>query len=131
VSITYAELGELREGSYIVIDGEPCKIVEMSKAKTGKHGSAKVHIVAIGMFTGSRKTLVAPSDQRVEVPIIEKRSAQVLAITGNTIQLMDLENYETFEVDMPEDKNLASKLTPGSEVEYWVIMGRRKIIRVK
>ena len=131
MSITYAELGELREGSYIVIDGEPCKIVEMSKAKTGKHGSAKVHIVAIGMFTGSRKTLVAPSDQRVEVPIIEKRSAQVLAITGNTIQLMDLENYETFEVDMPEDKNLASKLTPGSEVEYWVIMGRRKIIRVK
>ena len=131
MSITYAELGELRTGSYIVIDGEPCKIVEMSKAKTGKHGSAKVHIVAIGMFTGSRKTLVAPSDQRVEVPIIEKRSAQVLAITGNTIQLMDLENYETFEVDMPEDKNLASKLTPGSEVEYWVIMGRRKIIRVK
>lgn len=131
MSITYAELGELREGSYIVIDGEPCKIVEMSKAKTGKHGSAKVHIVAIGMFTGSRKTLVAPSDQRVEVPIIEKRSAQVLAITGNTVQLMDLENYETFEVDMPENKSLASKLTPGSEVEYWVIMGRRKIIRVK
>jgi len=131
VSITYAELGELREGSYIVIDGEPCKIVEMSRAKTGKHGSAKVHIVAIGMFTGSRKTLVAPSDQRVEVPIIEKRTAQVLAITGNTLQLMDLESYETFEVDMPEDKSLASKLVPGSEVEYWVIMGRRKIIRVK
>ncbi|RLG88928.1 MAG: translation initiation factor IF-5A [Thermoprotei archaeon] len=131
MSITYAELGELREGSYIVIDGEPCKIVEMSRAKTGKHGSAKVHIVAIGMFTGSRKTLVAPSDQRVEVPIIEKRTAQVLAITGNTLQLMDLESYETFEVDMPEDKSLASKLVPGSEVEYWVIMGRRKIIRVK
>jgi translation initiation factor 5A len=126
----YAELGDLREGSFILIDGEPCKIVEMSKAKTGKHGSAKAHVVAIGIFSGNKKTLVAPVSQRVEVPIIDKRTGQVIAVTGDAIQLMDLETYETFEVEIPKDEELADKLQPGAEVEYWEVMGRRKIIRV-
>ncbi|RLG75141.1 MAG: translation initiation factor IF-5A [Thermoprotei archaeon] len=130
MSTMYAELGSLKPGSFIVIDGEPCRIVEMSKAKTGKHGSAKAHIVAIGIFSGSKKTLVAPVDQRIEVPIIDKRTAQVIAITGDTLQLMDLETYETFEVDMPKEEEIRSKLAPGAEVEYWEVMGRRKIMRV-
>jgi translation initiation factor 5A len=130
LSTTYAELGELREGSFVVIDGEPCRIVEVSKAKTGKHGSAKAHVVAIGLFSGSKKTLIAPVDQKVEVPIIDKRSAQVLAISGNTVQLMDLESFETFEAELPSGE-LSGKLAPGVEVEYWVIMGRRKIVRIK
>lgn len=130
MSTTYAELGELREGSFVVIDGEPCRIVEVSKAKTGKHGSAKAHVVAIGLFSGSKKTLIAPVDQKVEVPIIDKRSAQVLAISGNTVQLMDLESFETFEAELPSGE-LSGKLAPGVEVEYWVIMGKRKIVRIK
>ncbi len=130
MSTTYAELGELREGSFIVVDGEPCRIVEISRAKTGKHGSAKAHVVAIGIFTGDKKTVIAPVDQRVEVPMIDKRSAQVIAITGSTIQLMDLESYETFETELPSG-DLAGKLVPGVEVEYWEIMGRRKIVRTK
>ena len=130
MSTMYAELGSLKPGSFIVIDGEPCRIVEMSKAKTGKHGSAKAHVVAIGIFSGSKKTLVAPVDQRVEVPIIDKRTAQVIAITGDTLQLMDLETYETFEVDIPKEEEIRSKLAPGAEVEYWEVMGRRKIMRV-
>ncbi len=131
MSITYAELGELKEGSYVVIDGEPCRVVEISKAKTGKHGSAKVHLVAIGLFSGSRKTLVGPVDQRVEVPIIEKKVGQVTAMYDNLVQIMDLETYETFEVDKPSDPSIAEKLAPGKEVEYWVVMGRRMIVRVR
>ena len=130
MSSMYAELGDLKVGNFIVIDGEPCRIVEMSKAKTGKHGSAKAHVVAIGIFSGNKKTLVAPVSQRVEVPVIDKRTAQVIAVTGDNIQLMDLETYETFEVDMPEEEDLRSKLQPGAEVEYWEVMGRRKIMRV-
>ncbi len=130
MSTMYAELGELKVGSFIVIDGEPCRIVEITKAKTGKHGSAKAHVVAIGIFSGSKKTLVAPVSQRVEVPIIDKRTAQVLAVMGDTVQLMDMETYETFEVEMPEEEEIRSKLQPGAEVEYWEAMGRRKIMRV-
>ncbi len=131
MSVTYATLGELKVGSYIVIDGEPCRIVEISKAKTGKHGSAKAHVVAISLFTGAKKTLTAPVDARVEVPHIEKRYGQVLADTGDTVQVMDLDTYETFEIEKPKDEELRSKLKPGVEVEYWVVMGRRMIMRVR
>lgn len=131
MSVNYATLGELKKGSYIVIDGEPCKIVEITKAKTGKHGSAKAHVVAIGVFSGQKKTFVAPVDSRVQVPVIEKRLAQVLADMGDSIQLMDLETYDTFDVEKPDDPQLADKLKPGVQVEYWLIMGRPKIVRVR
>ena len=130
MSTMYAELGSLKNGNFIVIDGEPCRIVEITKAKTGKHGSAKAHVVAIGIFTGNKKTLVAPVSQRVEVPIIDKRTAQVIAVTGDTVQLMDLETYETLESKMPEEPEIKGKLQPGAEVEYWEVMGKRKIMRV-
>lgn len=130
MSVEYAELGELKEGSYIVIDGEPCKIVEMTRAKTGKHGSAKAHVVAIGIFSNARKTLVAPVDQRVEVPIVAKKTAQVIAVLGDRVQLMDLETYETFEAELPREENVASRIKTGSEVEYWEVLGVRKIMRV-
>lgn len=127
----YGELGDLKEGNYVVIDGEPCRVVEVSRAKTGKHGSAKVHLVAIGMFTGSRKTIVGPTDQRVEIPIINKRYAQVIALLGDKVQLMDLETFETFEIDMPREDDIRAKLSPGVEVEYWEVMGRRFIHRIR
>ena len=132
MSKTYATLGELKTGNFIMIDGEPCKIVSISKAKTGKHGSAKANVVAISLLTGSKKTFVAPVDTRVEVPIIEKRVGQVLAVTGDTIQLMDMESYDTFEVPMPEEEELRSKIEPGVEVEYWVLPpGVYKIMRIR
>jgi len=131
MSITYAELGELREGSYIIIDGEPCRIVEISKAKTGKHGSAKAHVVAVSIISGARKTLVAPVDTRVEVPIIDKRTGHVIAISGSTVQVMDSETYETFEIPIPTDKDLASRIAVGKDVEYWVVMNNRIIVNVR
>ncbi|MCE4620817.1 MAG: translation initiation factor IF-5A [Desulfurococcales archaeon] len=131
MSVDYATLGDLKKGSYIVIDGEPCRIVEISRAKTGKHGSAKAHVVAIGVFSGQKKTLVAPVDTRVQVPIIEKRIGQVIADLGDSIQIMDMETYDTLEVEKPEDENLRSKLEPGAQVEYWLIMGRAKIMRLR
>jgi len=131
MSVTYASLGDLKKGSYIVIDGEPCRIVEVSRAKTGKHGSAKAHVVAIGVFSGQKKTLVAPVDTRVQVPVIEKRLGQVLADMGDMLQIMDLETYDTFEIEKPDDEQLLAKIEPGVTVEYWLIMGRPKIIRVR
>ena len=131
MSVTYATLGELRPGSYIVIEGEPCRIVEMSKAKTGKHGSAKAHVVAVCLFSGNKRTLTAPVDTRVEVPIIDKRVGQVIADMGDMVQIMDMETFETFEVEKPKDEELANKLQPGVEVEYWVVMGRYMIMKVR
>lgn len=124
------DINELKEGSYVVIDGEPCRVVEVSKAKTGKHGSAKVNVVAISIFSGAKKTLMAPSGTPVEVPVIEKRVGQVLSVRQSIVQVMDLESFETFEMEMPQEQELVNKLSPGVNVEYWIIMGKRKIVRV-
>ncbi|AFZ70862.1 translation initiation factor eIF-5A [Caldisphaera lagunensis DSM 15908] len=132
MSVQFATLGDLKKGSYIVIDNEPCRVVEITKAKTGKHGSAKAHVVAVSLFTGQKKTLIAPTDTQVQVPIIEKRNGQVLADLGNNLQVMDMESYDTIEVEKPNDEpELLEKLKPGVEVEYWLIMGKAKIVRIR
>jgi len=130
MSKVYETLGNLKIGSFIVIDGEPCRIVEMSRAKTGKHGSAKANVVAIGLFSKAKKTLVAPVDTQVEVPVIEKQVGQIIADMGTMYQVMDMETYETFEVEKESiEEDVRDKLKVGSEVEYWVVMGKRLIVR--
>jgi len=126
-----AEAGSLKPGSFIILNGEPCKIVSSEKSKPGKHGSAKVRIVALGIFDGVKRTFVGPADAQVEVPIIEKKTGQIISISPHGVQIMDLETYETFEIPPPDEKEIKSKLAPGAEVEYWKIMGRVKIMRVK
>jgi translation initiation factor 5A len=126
-----ADLSSLKIGSYIIIDGEPCKIVEYDKSKTGKHGSAKARIVAIGVFDGSKKSLLSPVASMVEVPLIEKKSGQVISITGNLLQIMDLETFETFELPFPKEDEVAKLISQGTEVEYWNVLGKSKIMRVK
>ncbi|MUN28016.1 translation initiation factor IF-5A [Sulfuracidifex metallicus] len=131
MSITYTTVGELKVGSYVVIDNEPCRVVDITKAKTGKHGSAKANVVAVSIFSGAKKTLMAPVDQQVEVPMIDKRVGQVIADMGDKLQLMDMESFETFDIEKPTEEEIVSKIKSGVEVEYWLIMGRRKIVRVK
>ncbi|AAY80649.1 translation initiation factor IF-5A [Sulfolobus acidocaldarius] len=131
MSIQYTTVGDLKVGSYVMIDGEPCRVVEITKAKTGKHGSAKANVVAIGLFTGQKRSLMAPVDQQVEVPIIEKHVGQILADKGDNLTIMDLESYETFDLEKPTENEIVSKIRPGAEIEYWSVMGRRKIVRVK
>lgn len=126
-----AEIGSLRVGSYVIVDDEPCRIVELTKSKPGKHGSAKARVVAIGVFDNVKRSFVKPVNAQVEVPIIDKRSGQVIAVLPSAVQVMDLETYEVFEAPMPEDKELASKLSSGVEIEYWRILGRTKLVRTK
>ena len=125
------DVGSLKIGHYVVVDGEPCKIVEYEKSKPGKHGAAKARIVAISALTGQKKNVISPVDGKIEVPMIDKKTAQVISISGNVLQLMDMENYQTFETDMPEDEELRGKLASGLEVEYWNMLGKNKIVRVK
>ena len=124
------ELGALKVGSYIIIDGEPCRIMSYTKSKPGKHGSAKARIVAIGVFDDAKRTLVKPVNAQVEVPIIEKKAGQVIALLPAAVQVMDLETYEIIEAPLPEEE-ISSKLASGIEIEYWRILGRTRIMRTK
>ena len=125
------EVGSLKIGQYVIIDGEPCRIVEYEKSKPGKHGAAKARIVGISAFTGQKKNLISPVDARVEVPMIEKKTGQIISIGGSLVQLMDMEDYATFETPPPDDPELKASLAAGVEVEYWDVLGRKMIVRRK
>jgi translation initiation factor 5A len=129
-----AELGSVKVGGYIIIDGEPCRVVSQDHFKPGKHGSAKVRLVAISILTGGKKSYVAPAESRVDIPMIDKRSGQVTSIMDGTVQIMDLATFEVLETPKPSPEEMAElggSLTAGAEVEYWSMMGRNKIMRVK
>jgi translation initiation factor 5A len=124
-----AEVRELKVGRYVLIDDEPCKIMSISTSKPGKHGEAKARIDAVGIFDEQKRSVVHPVKHKVGVPIIDKRSAQILALMGaDVVQLMDMETYETFEMPIPEE--LKGQLEPGKEILYLQAMGKRKITRV-
>ncbi len=125
------DVGSLRVGGYMLVDNEPCRIVDITKSKPGKHGSAKARIVAIGVFDGVKRSIVKPVDANAEVPLIEKRTGQVFAVAPSSIQIMDLETYEYLDAPYPEEEELKAKIVAGVEIEYWRIMGKLKIIRTK
>lgn len=125
---TIQEIRELRVNRYMIIDDEPCRIVEMKTSKPGKHGEAKARIVAIGVFDNQKRSIVHPVKHKVQVPMIDKRTAQILSLLGSEVQLMDTESYETFNLPVPEE--LQNSLEPGAELKYLEAMGRRKITRV-
>lgn len=121
-----AEVRELKVGRYMLIDDAPCKIVEITMSKPGKHGEAKGRIVAIGIFDNQKRSVVYPVKHKVKVPIIEKKNAQVLSVANNEVQLMDSETFETFVVQV--DPTEIDRIKPGTEVSYWEAMGVRKIM---
>jgi translation initiation factor 5A len=130
------ELGSLKVGSYILLPvsdqptGEPCRITEYDTSKPGKHGSAKARIVAVGIYDGQKRPHVGPVSMQVHVPLIDKRTGQIISIVGSKIQVMDSETFETIDVDMINEE-LEGTLDQGKDIEYWNVMGRTKIMRIK
>ncbi|MFB6307853.1 MAG: translation initiation factor IF-5A [Haloarculaceae archaeon] len=119
------EVRELDEGSYVMMEETPCKITSYSTAKPGKHGSAKARIDGKGVFDGKKRSLSQPVDAKVWVPIIERKQGQVVSVTGDDAQVMDLETYDTFTMLVPDDETLE----PDDEIEYLEYEDQRKIVQ--
>jgi translation initiation factor 5A len=119
------EIRTLKQGRYIIIDDEPSTIVNLEKSKPGKHGSAKARIDAIGVFDGQKRSIVQPVSAKVYVPIVERKGAQIISVLGNVAQLMDLNDYSTFEIEIPQEH--MGKLEAGKDVTYLESMGKRKL----
>lgn len=130
---TKVQVSKLKPGRYILIDGEPCRIGNITVSSPGKHGSAKARIEAVGIFDGKVRSMVKPTSAEVEVPIIDKRTAQVIALTPDTVQLMDMETYELYDVprNTGVDGSIKDQLREGINVEYWETLGRIKIMKLK
>jgi translation initiation factor 5A len=131
VSIKKAEAKSLKPGAYMLIDDEPCRVVSMDKSKPGKHGAAKANIIAVGFFDNRKRNVIMPADRMVDVPVIDKRSATVIAEMGENYSLMDSETFETYDIPKPTDPEILSQIELNISVEVWFLMGRRIITRVK
>lgn len=123
------QAGDLRVGSYIILDNIACVVRDIQTSKTGKHGSSKCRIEAVSIVSGQKKIHLCPASDNVQVPIIEKKNAQVLSVHGNTANVMDTENYETFDIKISEE--FKDKLKEGNIVNYWIIMDEKVIMQVK
>lgn len=117
---------EIKPGTNILVDGIACTVKSIDISKTGKHGHSKCRIEAIGILNKQKKVFVIPGHERVEVPIVDKRKAQVLSI-GNKVSVMDSDTFETLEVACPED--VKSELKENSIIEYWDVEGEKIIKR--
>ncbi len=118
------EVKNLKEGKYVIIDDEACVIKSISKSKPGKHGSAKARVEAIGLFDGQKRSFIGSVANKIYMPIVERKNAQVLSITGSIAQLMDMGDFTTFEITIPED--LKERVKEGEEVSYITALGKIK-----
>ncbi len=126
---TTATIKDLKPGNFVLIDGVPCRVEKVSVSVAGKHGSAKARLEAIGLFDGRRRSIVKPADEEIEVPIVERKKAQVLAIIGNKAQIMDLETYETLELEIPEERK--DEIKEGEEIDYFEVVGIKTLKKIK
>jgi translation initiation factor 5A len=119
------EVGKLKEGRYVIVDEEPCKILGISVSKPGKHGAAKARIDAVGIFDGVKRSIVQPVSAKTYVPIVERKSGQVITISGKTATLMDMKEFTNFEIEIPPDK--AGQVEVGKEIPYIESLGKKKL----
>lgn len=119
-------LKDLRPGHYVMVDDEPCRVLSMTKSKPGKHGAAKARVEVVGIFDNRKRVIMKPASATAVVPLIEKKKAQVISVSGDIAQLMDMEEYNTFEAKIPEE--MKSKIQSGNEISYWKI-GERILLR--
>ena len=119
----------LKKGGFILIDDVPCKVVGVNISKSGKHGAAKARVEGMGLFDGRRRNIIKPADAKVSIPILLKKQGQVLAIVGDKVQLMDMVDYSTFELEIPEE--VKDKAIAGSEIAYFEVLGIRTLKPLK
>ncbi|PIO00538.1 translation initiation factor IF-5A [archaeon CG10_big_fil_rev_8_21_14_0_10_43_11] len=136
----HVELHSIKKGSFMIVEGATCRVTDIQMSRPGKHGHAKARVTAVGIIDGKKRVFVKPGDARVEVPIIGKKQAQVLNVRQETktidgkveithiANVMDLESYETFDMTIPDE--LVDKVTEGTQVLYWEVMGSKLMQRI-
>ncbi|KAL1742083.1 translation protein SH3-like domain-containing protein [Schizophyllum fasciatum] len=126
----------LRKNGHVVIKGRPCKIVEMSTSKTGKHGHAKVHLVAIDIFTGKKLEDISPSTHNMDVPHVKRDEYQLVNIDEGFLNLMTADGTPKDDVKVPEGdlgKEIEGAFEDGKDVLVTIVsaMGEEQAISWK
>ncbi|CAH00043.1 Hyp2/Anb1 [Kluyveromyces lactis] len=136
-SLTFPmQCSALRKNGFVVIKGRPCKIVDMSTSKTGKHGHAKVHLVAIDIFTNKKLEDLSPSTHNMEVPVVKRTEFQLLDIDDGFLSLMTMDGETKDDVRAPEGElgdNIQAAFDEGKDLMVTIIaaMGEEAAISFK
>ena len=128
-NIKMVSVGSLQKGKSVVVDNVACTITDVSVSRPGKHGHAKVNMMAVGMIDGKKRNIVMPGHDQIATPIIENKTAQVLSISGDMANIMDNESYETFDLKIPDE--LKDKVTEGVAIMYAIILDTKVMKSVK
>merc|ERR1711874_118250 len=121
---SFGYLGDCKKGTYVVVDGtRPCKVVSLTTAKVGKHGSAKGKVVAQDIFDGSKHEVLGPVSMQVQVPEVTRVAYTWVDISDDRyVSLMNMEDY-TMRNDI-KCPNLTAdeeaKLTEGFEAGHTI-----------
>ena len=138
-SLTYpVQAGALKKGDYMCIKGHPCKIIDISVSKTGKHGHAKASIVAIDMFTKQKLEDMAPTTHNVDAPFVKSVNYSLMDVREDgQLSLMDDENNMRDDLNLPKDEELANEIRKqfedGKEIQLTVYsaMGTEQVLGYK
>lgn len=132
-----AQCSSLRKNGYVVIKGRPCKIVEMSTSKTGKHGHAKVHMIGIDLFTGKKYEDICPSTHNMDVPNVNRSDYQLVDISPDDfLSLMEDNGDIREDIKIPDGDmgvEVRTKFDNGDDILCTVLkaMGCEMVIATK
>jgi len=136
-STTYPmQCSALRKNGHVMLKGRPCKIVEMSTSKTGKHGHAKVHLTGLDLFTNKKLEDICPSTHNMDVPNVTRMDYQVCDITDGYLSLMDDAGTTREDLSVPENdlgKEIQEKFKKGENFMVTVMKacGEEYVIGIK
>ncbi|RHZ57713.1 hypothetical protein Glove_384g61 [Diversispora epigaea] len=136
-SATYPiQCSALRKNGYVLLKGRPCKIVEMTTSKTGKHGHAKVHLVGLDIFTGKKLEDLSPSTHNMDVPNVSRIEYQLLNVDDGFLSLMTSDGSTKDDVRVPDGElgeKIQSDFDDGKELLITIInaMGEEAAISYK
>lgn len=118
---------DVKTGAAIIIDGASSIVKNIDISKSGKHGASKCRIEAIGIMDNKKRIVAVPGHERYGVPLIEKKRGQVLSISEDKANIMDSENFESYDILMSEE--IKNEIKEGDNVEYWIVEGEKIIKR--
>ncbi|KAJ3214936.1 Eukaryotic translation initiation factor 5A [Dinochytrium kinnereticum] len=136
-SMTYPmQCSALRKNGHVVLKGRPCKIVDMSTSKTGKHGHAKVHLVGIDIFTGKKLEDLSPSTHNMDVPNVNRTEYALLDIDEGFLSLMTSDGGTKDDVKLPDGElgeKIQQEFSDGKELVVTVVtaMGEEMALSYK
>ncbi len=142
-SLTYPmQVGALRKNGHAMIKEKPCKIVDISTSKTGKHGSAKANYTGIDIFTGKKYEDCHPTSHNIDVPRVNRLEYQLLNLDGSRVSLLTDAGETKDDLDLPKDsegsldevaKSIQAAFDDGKTIMVSVIsaVGQEKIVAMK